>query len=131
MPSIFSKFALKAAGSLPPEWILFYMRMTKAQKLAILGAIVGVVSLLRQLYIKSKIKKPKSNGKIDGRKKSLGVNLEFLKQMKFLLRIMVPNLWSKQIAILLAHTATLVARTFLSIYVAKLEGTIVKEIVQR
>ena len=40
-------------------------------------------------------------------------------------------MWSKELAILLVHTSVLVARTFISIYVAKLEGTMVKFIVQK
>ena len=40
-------------------------------------------------------------------------------------------MWSKELAILLVHTSVLVARTFISIYVARLEGTMVKFIVQK
>ena len=40
-------------------------------------------------------------------------------------------MWSRELAILLVHTSVLVARTFISIYVARLEGTMVKFIVQK
>ena len=40
-------------------------------------------------------------------------------------------MWSRELAILLVHTSVLVARTFISIYVAQLEGTMVKFIVQK
>ena len=44
---------------------------------------------------------------------------------------MVPSLWSIEAGILTLHTMTLIARTFLSIYVATLEGKMVGNIVQR
>lgn len=64
-------------------------------------------------------------------KKTPSINKEFFIELKYLLRVMLPSLWSKQVLFLLMHTATLVSRTFLSIYVAKLEGLIVKSIVQK
>ena len=43
---------------------------------------------------------------------------------------MIPSLWSVEAGILSVHTLVLVTRTFLSIYVARLEGTMVKHIVR-
>ncbi|KAF9414825.1 hypothetical protein HW555_007358 [Spodoptera exigua] len=60
-----------------------------------------------------------------------GLNLEFLRQLISLARIMVPGIRSHEVAILSAHTLCLFTRTFLSIYVASLEGSIVKHIVQK
>ena len=40
-------------------------------------------------------------------------------------------MWSKEFALLLLHTGSLISRTFLSIYVAHLDGRIVKTIVQK
>ncbi|KAK6175685.1 hypothetical protein SNE40_014086 [Patella caerulea] len=62
---------------------------------------------------------------------SPGVNKEFYYQLRDLLKIIIPSPWSKEFAILVLHTASLVTRTFLSIYVAKLDGRIVMTIVQR
>jgi len=55
------------------------------------------------------------------RKKVPSVNREFLRQLKKLLKVMVPSLWSKESFVLTTHTLTLVVRTFISIYVAMLE----------
>ena len=48
-----------------------------------------------------------------------------------MLKIMIPSIWSIEAGLLSLHTLTLVARTFLSIYVATLEGKMVKFIVRR
>ena len=64
-------------------------------------------------------------------KKNPTVNKAFLVQLQKLLKIMVPSLWSRESGILTSHTLTLIARTFLSIYVAMLEGRMVKYIVRR
>ncbi|KAJ0171186.1 hypothetical protein K1T71_013385 [Dendrolimus kikuchii] len=60
-----------------------------------------------------------------------GLNLEFLKQLISLAKIMVPGFRSHEVALLTAHTICLFTRTFLSIYVASLEGSIVRHIVQK
>lgn len=61
----------------------------------------------------------------------IGLNLEFLLKLKKLMYIMIPRLWCREIGILGVHTACLISRTFLSIYVAAIEGSIVKFIVRR
>jgi ATP-binding cassette subfamily D (ALD) protein 2 len=43
---------------------------------------------------------------------------------------MIPGVWSVEAGLLSLHTLVLVARTFLSIYVASLEGKMVKHIVR-
>ena len=65
------------------------------------------------------------------KKKSPNVNKIFYKQLKQLIKIIIPGVWSKEFGALTFHTATLVARTFLSVYVARLDGSITKTIVQR
>lgn len=59
------------------------------------------------------------------------VNGEFLAQLIALLRIAMPGVASKEFLLLLLHTGFLVARTFLSIEVSKLDGAIVKSIVAK
>ena len=65
------------------------------------------------------------------RKKHPAVNRAFWLQLRKLMKIMIPGLWTREAIILFSHTLTLVARTFLSIYVAMLEGRMVKYIVRR
>lgn len=55
----------------------------------------------------------------------------FYKQLRYLLKIIIPSVWSREFGILVLHTGTLFARTFLSIYVATLDGRIVQTIVKR
>lgn len=66
-----------------------------------------------------------------GKKASPTVNKEFFRRLRLLLKIMIPSVWSGEMGILGLHTSILVARTFLSIYVATLEGRMVKYIVQK
>jgi len=65
------------------------------------------------------------------KKKHPAVNRAFWLQLRKLMKIMIPGLWTRESIILFSHTLTLVARTFLSIYVAMLEGRMVKYIVRR
>lgn len=58
-------------------------------------------------------------------------NLHFILQFIKLMRIMIPNLFCTEMALLTGHTTFLFLRTFLSIYVANLEGAIVKYIVRK
>lgn len=58
---------------------------------------------------------------------------EWLKRAFLLsqVRIMIPSVFCTETALLTGHTAFLFLRTFLSIYVANLEGAIVKYIVRK
>ncbi|XP_029045058.2 ATP-binding cassette sub-family D member [Osmia bicornis bicornis] len=64
-------------------------------------------------------------------KSGVGLDRKFIKQLIALLRIMVPGWRTREAGLLTCATLTLLARTFLSIYVATLEGQIVKRIVLR
>lgn len=63
--------------------------------------------------------------------KQPGLNLEFVLQLKRLVRIMIPKLICRETGLLSVHTLCLISRTFLSIYVAAMEGAIVKYIVRK
>ena len=54
-----------------------------------------------------------------------------MQQLKFLLRIVLPSVTSHEAALLAIHTGFLFSRTFLSIYVAQLDGSMVKSLVDK
>uniref|UniRef100_A0A671SDG6 ATP-binding cassette sub-family D member 2-like n=1 Tax=Sinocyclocheilus anshuiensis TaxID=1608454 RepID=A0A671SDG6_9TELE len=63
--------------------------------------------------------------------KSPGVNAEFFKQVLELVQIVFPRFVTKELGLLCLHSLALVSRTFLSIYVAGLDGKIVKTMVEK
>ncbi|KAJ8301799.1 hypothetical protein KUTeg_020786 [Tegillarca granosa] len=80
---------------------------------------------------KNKSERGKAKTKDKSSKRNPHVDWVFYEQLKKLLKILIPGVISKEFGILVLHTLTLVARTFLSIYVATLDGKIVKTIVNR
>ncbi|XP_034952061.1 ATP-binding cassette sub-family D member [Chelonus insularis] len=70
-----------------------------------------------------------SNSFKQNKPNQVGLDQKFAKQLIQLLRIMIPGWRSKEAGLLYCATITLLARTFLSVYVATLEGQIVKRIV--
>lgn len=67
----------------------------------------------------------------DQKKASPGVNAEFFNQILELGKILFPKLVSRELGLLSLHSLALISRTFLSIYVASLDGKIVKTIVEK
>ncbi|KAM3588095.1 uncharacterized protein V6R79_021157 [Siganus canaliculatus] len=67
----------------------------------------------------------------DHAKASPGVNAAFFQQILELGKILFPKLVSKELGLLSLHSVALISRTFLSIYVASLDGKIVKTIVEK
>ncbi|KFV62701.1 ATP-binding cassette sub-family D member 2 [Dryobates pubescens] len=62
---------------------------------------------------------------------SPAVDAEFFKQLLELRKLFFPKLVSAELGLLCLHSVALVSRTFLSIYVASLDGKIVKSIVEK
>ncbi|XP_077583809.1 ATP-binding cassette sub-family D member 1 [Stigmatopora nigra] len=63
--------------------------------------------------------------------RSPSVNKEFIVRLAGLLKLLFPRLLCPEVAVLVLHSLTLMSRTFLSIYVANLDGMIVKCIVKK
>lgn len=72
-----------------------------------------------------------SSGSIYDLKNFPAFNKMFLQQLAKLIKVMIPSVWSIEAGLLMLHTLSLIMRTFLSIYVAKLEGCVVKFIVRK
>ncbi|NWI04299.1 ABCD2 protein, partial [Tichodroma muraria] len=62
---------------------------------------------------------------------SPAVDAEFFKQLLELRKLFFPKLVSAELGLLCLHSFALISRTFLSIYVAALDGKIVKSIVEK
>ncbi|XP_075284323.1 ATP-binding cassette sub-family D member 2 isoform X2 [Opisthocomus hoazin] len=76
---------------------------------------------------------PQDAGRAEGGRgrASPAVNAEFFKQLVELRKLFFPKLVSAELGLLCLHSVALVSRTFLSIYVAALDGKIVKSIVEK
>lgn len=59
-------------------------------------------------------------------KKLVGVNREFFDQIAKLLPVLFPSFFCREVALMGAHTVCLLARTVASIWLANMDGRIVK-----
>lgn len=90
-------------------------------------------NLVTNNNVQQKVNVKNNNKKVKSRFKNSipNLNLAFILQFIKLVRIMIPSFFCTEIALLSGHTTFLFLRTFLSIYVANLEGSIVKYIVKK
>ncbi|KAJ9658697.1 ATP-binding cassette long-chain fatty acid transporter pxa2 [Neophaeococcomyces mojaviensis] len=64
------------------------------------------------------------------KKKRVEINREFFRNLFRLLKICIPGVRSKELRLLVSHSVFLVLRTFLSLYVAELDGKVVSALVK-
>ncbi|KAI9103745.1 ABC transporter transmembrane region 2-domain-containing protein [Phlyctochytrium arcticum] len=67
--------------------------------------------------------------KLDRNSVKVAVDKRFMRQLKYILKICVPTLQSKTVLILILHTSFLVLRTYLSVVGARLDGRLVRDLV--
>jgi len=72
-----------------------------------------------------------SEGGGSSKSKRHKVDKEYFDKLLKLIRICLPGIWTKEFALLSAHSLALISRAFLSIYVAGLDGRIAKSIVEK
>ena len=109
-------------------------KYTREKILAGAAVCIFTTFTARRVYprlVKAFVKADKKTRTPGDRKHVPNVDKRFFKQLRYLLKIIIPNIWCKEFGLLSLHTFTLIARTFLSIYVATLDGRIVKTIVRR
>eukprot|EP01101_Sappina_pedata_P008515 TRINITY_DN4741_c0_g1_i1.p1 TRINITY_DN4741_c0_g1~~TRINITY_DN4741_c0_g1_i1.p1 ORF type:complete len:753 (-),score=314.86 TRINITY_DN4741_c0_g1_i1:86-2344(-) len=96
------------------------------------GSIAGLVGLAVWIYFsyrKRRNHKMTAEESEASKKKKLD-NKKFYTDLVMLLKIVIPTIHSKEFFLLLLHTSFLIIRTFLSIYVARLDGRIVRALVE-
>ncbi|AEO70099.1 2acc76b5-3ddc-400f-acac-63512b31be77 [Thermothielavioides terrestris] len=82
----------------------------------------------RRLFLSPPKKSGLADGTVPSPETKPGVNLAFLHQLSSLLSIMVPRWTSKEAALLMGLSASLMMRTYLSLVVARLDGEIVRDL---
>lgn len=104
-----AKYVALLAGGLATVW---FIRRVRARKPAVRG-------------------RAEASGPRDAGKTRVAVDADFFKRLRRLLHIVIPGWRSKEFALLGLHTGVLLVRTLISLYIATLDGLLVKAIVDR
>lgn len=110
-----------------PVWSQFANASLPKKAVAIL-AVLAIANVSYKTIAKPKKRREQ---KTDDTKQSGHVDKKFIARLKRLLEVAVPGLWTKEVMYLLILLSFLVARTFLSIKISEVNGSIVKAIVER
>lgn len=68
-------------------------------------------------------------GPLQSKSTKVAVNAEFLRKLRSILPVIIPTWRCKEMFMIVLHTFFLIARTYLSVIVARLDGRIVKDLV--
>lgn len=111
-----------------------YIIRSRRTKILLLSSSFALITYLLRRYRRYLILKKKLHSiqqQSDTNNSPLSVNRRFVNQLLEIIRILIPRLRSDSFLLLITHLTTLISRTFLSIYIARLDGAIVKSLVQR
>jgi ATP-binding cassette subfamily D (ALD) protein 3 len=92
----------------------------------------GIVAALAVTYAIKKMQEKKPEGKTtEVRTNRVGVNANFIRQIKWLLPICIPKVFCKESGLLLLLATVLIARTWLDIWFTGFNAAVVRSIVSR
>lgn len=122
---------------------LYLRNRTQISRTAYAGLFVALIYRVRNAIKEQKAaaaraaenrKRSLVAGKTEGPdvtlKRRVELDREFFRSFGSLLRICIPGIWSKEARLLAQHSCFLVARTLLSLYIAKLDGRLVNSLVR-
>eukprot|EP01137_Pigoraptor_chileana_P010193 Opistho-2@59439 len=116
------------------DGIFAYISQRKGKAAATAVVTALALNYARKSYCAVPKQQPKANAENaeqQRRNRSVGVNKEFFTRLAELIRIVIPSWNSHEAGMLALHTGSLVVRTFLSLYVASLDGAITRSIVEK
>ncbi|XP_048065094.1 ATP-binding cassette sub-family D member 1 [Megalobrama amblycephala] len=132
--SVYSKLPSQLKKPLVKKTILLLVALYGAKKLSpyVYGKLKGRTSKqVKRTDLVTSNEEPQEVEAARKKKSSPAVNREFFERLIRLLKILFPRLFCKELVLLGFHSLALISRTFLSIYVANLDGQIVKTIVKK